>query len=316
MKILIFGAGVIGITYGSELAKAGNEVTLFVRPGRAQKIQNNGILVDILDMRGLMGKSISEKFSPRIVEDIQPADDYDLIIVSVNSNQVTGVLPYLKERAEKFDIMFLSNNWNGVDEIERTLGKGKAFFGYPFKCGGGRNETGVQTVIFGTPFTDTVLGEVDGTRSNRLLNIYRELKKAGMNPTTSSNIRGYLMSHFIWAAANVAAYRKAGNYEYFSTNTKLISDMYLAMREGFEICRVRGVDPAKLSPTCYYYLPLWMLIPFTRWLYGQPSLRRMFEGHVLHSPEEMDDMISVVLKSAHELSVPVPVFEELGKSNS
>jgi 2-dehydropantoate 2-reductase len=312
MKILFFGAGVIGITYGSQLAKVGNEVTLFVRPGRAQKLRQNGIVVDTLDMRGITGKPTNEIFTPEVVEEIQPTDDYDLIIVSVNSNQITGVLPYLKEHAEKFDIMFLSNNWNGVDEIERTLGKGRAFFGYPFKAGGGRNETGVQTVIFGTPFTDTVLGEVDGTRSDRLQNIQRELRKAGMNPTISGNIRGYLMSHFIWAAANVAAYRKAGNYEYFSTNTKLISDMYLAMREGFEICRVRGVNPAKLSPTCYYYLPLWLLVPFTRWLYGQPSLRRMFEGHVLHSPEEMNDMISVVLKSANELNIPVPIFEQIG----
>ncbi len=132
-----------------------------------------------------------------------------------------------------------------------------------------------------------------------------------MNPTISNNIRGYLMSHFIWAAANVAAYMKAGSYPRFSTDSTIITDMYLAVREGFEICRVRGVDPARLSPTCYYYLPLWLLVPFTRWLYRQDALRRMFEGHVLHSPDEMKDMVRVMLKSAHDLNVSTPTLRGL-----
>lgn len=311
MKILIFGAGVIGITYGWQLAKAGNHITLFVRPGRAETLRRNGIQIDCLDMRGMAARSIREPFRPDIVESLNPTDDYDLIIVSVNSNQITGVLPYLKEHAGNIDIMFFSNNWNGVKEIEQTLDRGRFFFGYPFKAGGGRDDAGIQTVIFGTPFTDTVLGELDGTRSNRLLKIRQELKKAGMNPTISPNIRGYLMSHFIWAAANVAAYMKAGSYEYFSTNSKMIAQMYLAMREGFEVCRALGVDPARLSPTCYYYLPLWLLVPFTRWLYGQAALRRMFEGHVLHSPDEMNDMIRVVLQSARDLNVPTPILSSM-----
>lgn len=43
MKILVFGAGVIGIAYAWQLSEAGHDVALLVRLGRKKEIQSKGI---------------------------------------------------------------------------------------------------------------------------------------------------------------------------------------------------------------------------------------------------------------------------------
>lgn len=43
MKILIYGAGVIGCTYGWKLSEAGHDITVLVRKGQKKKIDECGI---------------------------------------------------------------------------------------------------------------------------------------------------------------------------------------------------------------------------------------------------------------------------------
>ena len=43
MKILIYGAGVIGSTYGWQLAKAGHDISILVRNNQKQGFEENGI---------------------------------------------------------------------------------------------------------------------------------------------------------------------------------------------------------------------------------------------------------------------------------
>ena len=52
MKILVFGAGVVGISYAWQLSLAGHEVVLLVRPGRKQEVESGGIAISCLDFRG------------------------------------------------------------------------------------------------------------------------------------------------------------------------------------------------------------------------------------------------------------------------
>ena len=51
MKILIYGAGVVGCTYGWQLSKAGCDVTVLVRKGQKEFVQKNGIHIICSDFR-------------------------------------------------------------------------------------------------------------------------------------------------------------------------------------------------------------------------------------------------------------------------
>lgn len=81
------------------------------------------------------------------------------------------------------------------------------------------------------------------------------------------------------------------------------------MREGWKICERQGINPRKVSPTKYYYLPFFLLIPFTKWIYRQKGMQDRFEGHVQHSPEEMKDMYYTLLQLGKKYGINIPVYE-------
>src|SRR5664279_4002284 len=100
MKILIFGAGVIGTTYGWQLAESGQDVTLLVRQGKKAAYQN-GIPIRCKDERTKPPKQIETVFHVKVTETFAAEDGYDLIMVCVKSNQLDAVLPELARNSGK-----------------------------------------------------------------------------------------------------------------------------------------------------------------------------------------------------------------------
>lgn len=56
MKILIYGAGVVGCTYGWQLSKAGCDVTVLVRKGQKELVQKDGIHIICSDLERIQKK--------------------------------------------------------------------------------------------------------------------------------------------------------------------------------------------------------------------------------------------------------------------
>lgn len=313
MKILTIGAGVIGTTYAWQLHKAGYKLTHLVRGNKLGQYQAQGIQIRCLDLRKPGDAVIEECYHPNFVDDFSTNDGYDYILVSVNSNQLEDLLATLAEKSGGATIVFLQNMRLGDDElINRHLEKARYVIAYPFKAGGGREGNVIDTVIFGMSLANTVLGEVDGKTTARVKTLHQMLQKAGMNPKIIPDIVPYIRTHYVWAACCMAAYIKTGNYERFSQDDS-IKESYLAMREGWEICTKQGINPRNVAPTRYYYLPFFLLVPLTQWLYRQKGMREMFEGHIRHSPDEMKDMYFTLLAQAKKYEVPIPVYKDYQK---
>ena len=70
MKILIYGAGIVGTTYGWQLSKAGHEIAVLVRPEKKQAIKEEGIHIHCADFRG--GKKEIEDivFKPDVIDSL------------------------------------------------------------------------------------------------------------------------------------------------------------------------------------------------------------------------------------------------------
>lgn len=309
MRILVVGAGVIGSIYGWQLQKAGCEVTHLIRKSKIDLYNSSGIQMRCLDLRTSKGNCFEERYQPEFVDTISESEDYDFILVAVNSNQIEDVLVMLKKYSGSAHIVFLQNMRPGDDEIiAEYFDPTQYFIAYPFKAGGGRKDNQIDGVIFGMPMTDTVIGEVDGSISSRIKAFHHLLKIANMNPKIISDIIPYIRTHYIWGACCLAAYLKAGNYQDFQ-RADIIKESYLAMREGWKICVQQGIDPKKVAPTKYYYLPFFILAPFTQWIYRQRGMQEMFEGHVQHSPDEMKDMYFSLLALGKKYEVDMPIYE-------
>lgn len=56
MKILIYGAGVVGCTYGWQLSKAGCDVTVLVRKGQKSLYKRMAFKLSVLTLEGKQEK--------------------------------------------------------------------------------------------------------------------------------------------------------------------------------------------------------------------------------------------------------------------
>ena len=103
MKILVFGAGVLGCNLARNLFRAGKDVTLLARGKWAEEIRENGL-------------RIKDKFSPRVsvsrvpvVTELKPEDSYDVVFAVLRYTQLDSILDTLRESRAK-NLVFVGNN--------------------------------------------------------------------------------------------------------------------------------------------------------------------------------------------------------------
>jgi ketopantoate reductase len=315
MKILIYGAGIVGSTYAWQLSKAGHDVSVLVKKGKKQLIEKEGININCTDFRGNKKQVIQTIFRPAVIEDLSPQNDYEFIFVSVNNAQLKHVLSALSEGAGKANIIFFQNNWNGFDEIKKYLTSEQYFFGFPFIVGGGRNEQGISSVISGMKQANTLLGECNGENTERVIKIAGVLNEANLKPVISKQIILWLISHYAVAAGlSAGVMRAGGSMKNFTNNTVLIKETITSIREGFEVCQKRGINPKKEKSNAIYYLPFFISIPIIKKVFSNEVLSLMFEGHVNHAPDEMKKMVDDILEKGKEYNISLPILEHFQSS--
>ena len=103
MKILVYGAGVLGCNLARNLLRAGKDVTLLARENWAAEIKQNGL-------------RIKDKFSLRtsvsripVVTELAPDAMYDVIFVVLRYTQLDSALDTLRANRTK-NIVFVGNN--------------------------------------------------------------------------------------------------------------------------------------------------------------------------------------------------------------
>ena len=84
MRILIYGAGVIGSFYASRFAKAGLDVTVLARGQRLKELQGHGLWY--------RGKTRTHKVEVKTISELKPDDRYQFIFLTVRENQVEDAL--------------------------------------------------------------------------------------------------------------------------------------------------------------------------------------------------------------------------------
>lgn len=311
MKIVIYGAGVTGCTYGWQLSEAGHDITVLVRKGQKQQIEEQGIHLICQDFRGDKKKTIDTIFRPRMIDELDAQNDFEYILVTTNKIQLPDVLPVLGASAGKAHVLFFQNNWDCFDEISRYLKPEQYFFGFPFMVGGGRYADGIHSVISGMKYSHTPIGEVNGEITPRVRKISQALEEAHLKPVLSRNIRLWLITHYAAAAGLTAGILSAGNAARFVGDSAIMRTAIRAIREGFAICLKQGYDAKVEKANKLYLLPLFISVPIARKIYGNEALRLMFDGHVNHSPSEVRQMIEDMIAYGKKYDISTPNLIQL-----
>jgi 2-dehydropantoate 2-reductase len=201
MKIAVVGAGAIGGYLGARLARAGEEVSFIARNQNLAAINANGFRLILEDG--------SEEHTPgvRAVQDMAEAGPQDAVLITLKAHQLRDVLPGLRALFGPQTMVVTMLNgipwWyfhklggphegravTSVDpdgligrsiEPERIIGS----VVYP---AAELVAPGVVKLIEGNRFT---LGELDGSRSERIEALSQAMMRAGFKSPVSKDIRG------------------------------------------------------------------------------------------------------------------------------
>lgn len=312
MKILIYGAGVIGCTYGWQLASAGCDISVLIRKGKKQEIEKKGINIHCTDLRDGKINIQNTIFQPKVIDTLSTNNDFDYIIVTTNNLNLDDVLMTLKESAGKAHILFFQNMWiNEIEKIKSHLSSDQYFFGFPFMAGGGKDQNGINSIISGSKYSQTMLGEVTGETTLRVQEIASVLLKANMKPLISKDIVTWIVPHCAFMAGIAAGViTEGGKMKDFLNNSKAVKKSILAIRDGFHVCEAMGINPKKEKVNKLYYLPLLISSPVVKKVFSDDAMQAMFNGYLGNSTEEVKKMIANIIRSSQKFNIEIPYLQD------
>ncbi len=310
MKILVFGAGVIGTTYAWQLSESGYDVSLLVRKHKLVRYSHSGISINCTDMRGKKKEFVKTVFRPKTTDRLNHDHDYDLIIVSVRTTQLEEAIPYVAKFAGQATILFLSNLWDGFDLINKHLTSAQMVYGFPGMAGGGRTDNSINCLLFRNG--STMLGEPDGKTSRRLVDIANIFGRSGLQPKITNNIITWLKAHYVWPAASFGAVCKAGDARSFASNYLLVKQSALAIREGLKVCKKERVNPMKIFPYNLFFLPTFIITPLLKRSYSE-EMAEVMDGHIKHGFDEMKKQYYDIVRAGKKHGVRMPYLVSFEK---
>ena len=305
MKILVFGAGVLGSLYAARLKQSGQDVTILARGQRLAYIRKHGIVLE----HALSGER--EIVQVPVVEHLHEDDAYDLIIVLVRKNQVSTVLPTLSSNRKTPNILFMVNNPSGYDEWITAVGQKRLVLGFA-GAGGTRVGNVVRYMIVSRFLQPTTFGELDGSKTSRLKKIMRVFRYAGFPTALTSNMDAWQKTHVAWVSpvAN-AIYMMNGDNHKLAQTPQSVHLLVRAVREGFQTLRALGtpITPGKLR--MWEWMPERLLVGLLRLWADTNHFKTVAVEHAMAASDEMGQIADEFRALIESTSLKTPAIDEL-----
>ena len=227
MKILVFGAGVLGCNLARNMLRAGKDVTLLARGKWAEEIRKNGL-------------RIKDKFSLRVssnsipvVTELAPDDAYDVIFVVMRYTQIDSITEALRENITK-NIVFVGNNVRAKACADSLPEKNVMF---AFTSAAGHRESDRVASI---DLKKITIGQLSDAPSNERL-IEKIFDGTKYKVTYEPNMEDYLLCHaaFVIPAA-FACYKTDGDLKKLKGNTAYLNRLIDANIEGYRAIKNAG----------------------------------------------------------------------------
>ncbi len=307
MKTLIVGTGIIGVVYGWALAQSGNDVIHFVRKGRKDQFKD-GIQLDLLDERKGHTKYNMTKYAVKCVEEVSPADGYELIIVPTSMHQTEDALKALVPVSGNATFLILSGNWDGTEFIDQLLPRERYLLGYA--DGGGTIRNGAYWTDLGA---EIHIGMLEGGSKEKFEKVKASFVKADMKPDVQENIVHWLWQHAASAVGFALGFAKYRDIKTFLKDKELVHQCVLSTKELYRLCSLRGVGLEQFPEASFINLPNWLVTALVKWNIGHREAAQRYSAHGESegSQQEMKAYYASIMRSANELNFEMPNTEAL-----
>lgn len=278
VKILIYGAGVIGSMFAYKLKTGGNEISILARGKRLQDLRHHGLVIqdDIFHKE--------YKTPINVVEDLNKEDYYDLILVIMQRQQVSQILPILKENISP-SIIFIGNNPLGAIEYLDHIDKRRILLGF-----GGPGGYREDYRIIAAYVENVILyvGELNGLISERLKKIEEIFTESGIKVDLSENIDAWLKTHAaLISPLAMGSYAARYQNSNLGKEKKLANLAIKAFKENIKALKELNIPILPKKYKMSSWIPTSILRKKLLELINSDFGRIALSGHANHAEQEM-----------------------------
>lgn len=294
MRILFFGRGVISTQYAWAFEQAGHTVEFYVRKGRKETF-GSSIELEMWDARG--GKKlIKESWNVNLHEEILPK--YDLIIVSVNTEQLPEAAQFLSTAAGNIPVLIFNNIWQDLKSSIAPLSMSNVVFGFP-GAGGGITENKLRG-----GFLKMVFLEKPRSGTESINKKIKELfESAHFKISWVKDMQNWLWIHFAMNAAMEAEVLKRGSFPALMNHSDSFVNVGKHMREMTPLLKARGAKSDMILLLLTKIPPALLGILFNKVIFAKGSLARLF---VEYNNSKAGFAVLEVVRAAKKLGIPLP----------
>jgi 2-dehydropantoate 2-reductase len=178
MRMLVVGAGSTGGFFGTRLVQAGRDVTFLVRPERAAKLRERGLRV-----KSPQGDAVVQ---PKLVTAGEIDGKYEAVLLTVKSFALEAALEdFAPAVGEGTIILPVLNGMRHMDRLAARFGR-NAVGGCAAKVATTLDDEG--GIVQLAPLQDIAYGEMDGSRSSRIMAVDEFMRGASFEARLSANI--------------------------------------------------------------------------------------------------------------------------------
>lgn len=239
MRLLIYGAGVIGCLYATLFSKAGYETTVYARGKKLENLRNNGLLYEV--------KNKIQNADVKIISKLENDDQFDFIFLTVKENQVHAALEELSYNISP-NIVTMVNTLEPYSNWETLCGKGRIIPAFPGAGGCFDNEI-LKAALTPWIIQPTTFAEIDGNRTERVKTLAKIFQKSKIPYQIVKDMHQWQLCHLAMVVPIADAYYKAHNPQKVWEENEVMLDTARQIKMNFKTLHSFGVNisPKKMN---------------------------------------------------------------------
>ncbi|MGO1057727.1 ketopantoate reductase family protein [Planococcus sp. FY231025] len=306
-NILIYGVGPFGSLFAERLAEAGHSVSLLDHGERQEELKAYGVVTE----NTKTGMQTVTRLP--VVDRLEEDAAYDLVILPVRKNLISGILPILAANKRVPTFLFMMNNAAGQEELVNALGKERVMSGFPLPGGFKKGHVMHMLPVDGKKPMALPIGEPDGSVTARTREVAAILDSMrGYRAEIQTDIDDWLKTHVALLVPTLApaVYACDTDLERFAATRDAHVLMKRALHEAFTAIQNVGVPitPPGLQAIDRIPEPLFVLA------LAKMAKSATFEnvlGHLDTVPDEvkhLTDEFYALIRPGH---TPTPAIDQL-----
>ncbi|MDD3231313.1 MAG: 2-dehydropantoate 2-reductase N-terminal domain-containing protein [Oscillospiraceae bacterium] len=278
MRILIYGAGVIGSLYAALFASVDFEVSLVARGNRLAELRKSGLRY------WEKGKICTADVT--VKEILSDGVHFDYIFLTVRAEQAEDALKALQTNQSP-TIVTMVNSLTPYAEWEALCGKGRILPAFP-GAGGGWRDGALDAALTPYVIQPTTFGEIDGRKTPRAALLKRLFQTANIPCQIVSDMHLWQLCHLAMVVPLADAYyNTAGDPALVYQNKPVLRQAAEELRHNFRAIKRQygALSPAKMN--LFRVLPTGTLRAILSAVYKTSFADRFMYQHAMKAPEEM-----------------------------